>query len=185
LETGDKKDPRVSGPRKLGKTTNYACVYGAGPATIAINAGISEEQAKDLHTAYWKIHNYVKLIAEEQCIVRDSKGNNWLVNPINGFCYSLRTEKDKFSTLIQGTGSYFFDLWVDGIMEDMMKRFKTKRLLACFHDEYISRFKDSEKARDAMTHITKTVLCEINKRFSLRRDLDCGIEFGKRYSEIH
>lgn len=185
LDTGDKKDPKVAGPRKLGKTTNYACVYGAGPAAIATSAGISEEQAKELHTAYWKIHNYVKLIADEQCVIRDSRGNNWLVNPINGFCYSLRTEKDKFSTLIQGTGSYFFDLWVDGIMEQMMKRFKTKRLLACFHDEYISRFRDTESNREVMSQITESVLVEINKMFNLRRELGCGIEFGKRYSEIH
>ena len=56
-------------------------------------------------------------IEKEQVIIEDSRGGKWLINPINGHCYSLRSEKDIFSTLAQGTGSFFFDMWVDKILE--------------------------------------------------------------------
>lgn len=102
------KSANAKAARKKGKTTNYASVYNAGAAKIAQAAGVSLAEGKALHEAYWKLNWSVKAIAEEQVVIRDSKGGKWLVNPINGFCYSLRKESDRFSTLAQGTGSFFF-----------------------------------------------------------------------------
>ena len=41
------------GKRKLGKAANYSCVYGAGGATVARSAGISEREGSKLVEAYW------------------------------------------------------------------------------------------------------------------------------------
>lgn len=122
--------------RKKGKTTNYASVYNAGAAKIAQAAGVSLKEGKQLHEAYWKLNWSVKAIAEDQCVIRDSKGNKWLVNPINGFCYALRKESDRFSTLAQGTGSFFFDMWVDNILTETEKRYGKKTLTGSFHKQH-------------------------------------------------
>lgn len=127
---------RILAARKKGKTTNYASVYNAGPAKIAQAAGVSLKEGKALHEAYWKLNWAVKAIAEEQVVVRDSKGNKWLVNPINGFCYALRKESDRFSTLAQGTGSFFFDMWVDNILMETEKRYGKKTLTGSFHKHH-------------------------------------------------
>ena len=176
---------RVSAARKKGKTTNYASVYNAGAAKIAQAAGVSLAEGKALHEAYWKLNWSVKAIAEDQVVIRDSKGGKWLVNPINGFCYSLRKESDRFSTLAQGTGSFFFDMWVDEILEEQQRRYGRKTLTGSFHDENVLVIKDLQKYRDEFAEIISWAIEQVNLKYKLRRKLGCDTQFGQRYSDIH
>ena len=179
------KSANAKAARKKGKTTNYASVYNAGAAKIAQAAGIPLKEGKQLHEAYWELNWSVKAIAEEQVVIRDSKGGKWLVNPINGFCYSLRKESDRFSTLAQGTGSYFFDMWVDNILNETQARYGKKTLTGSFHDECILCVKDSEKFKPEFAEIIKEAVDKVNTDYKLRRKLGCDVQTGKRYSEIH
>ena len=179
------KSSNAKAARKKGKTTNYASVYNAGAAKIAQAAGVSLKEGKTLHEAYWKLNWSVKAIAEDQCVIRDSKGNKWLVNPINGFCYALRKESDRFSTLAQGTGSFFFDMWVDNILTETERRYGKKTLTGSFHDECILCVKDSEKFKVEFTQLIKESVDKVNETYKLRRLLGCETQSGKRYSEIH
>lgn len=188
-----KADPKGKHPahvkkgRKDGKTTNYASVYNAGAAKIAQAAGVDLATGEMLHKAYWELNWAVKAIAEEQVVFKDARGDKWLINPINGFCYSLRKESDRFSTLAQGTGSFFFDMWVDNIITAMVEKWgiKAKRLTGSFHDECIICFVDNEANRAAMAGLIKEAVMKLNKDYNLRRQLDCDTQFGQRYSEIH
>lgn len=171
--------------RHTGKSGNYACQYGSGADTLAKTAGISLDIAKKVVAGYAKLNWSIKAIAEEQCVVKDSIDKMWLVNPINGFCYSLRSDKDRFSTLCQGTGSYFFDIWCDKILDAMYDKWKVKRLSGQFHDEFIQCFTDSSLNRKAMEDITNNAIKEINEEYFLRRELGCDVQFGQRYSDIH
>lgn len=176
---------KIGAARKLGKTTNYASVYNAGAAKIAQAAGVALGQGKKLHEGYWKLNWSVKAIADEQVIIRDSRGRKWLVNPINGFCYALRSEADRFSTLAQGTGSYFFDMWVDEILEEQQRRYNKKTLTGEFHDENIFVIKDLPKYREEFKEIIGTSIDIVNEKYKLRRKLGCETQYGQRYSEIH
>lgn len=184
-EEQEKIIAKISAARKKGKTTNYASVYNAGAPKIAQAAGVSLEEGKTLHTAYWKLNWSVKAIAEEQVVIEDSRGAKWLVNPVNGFCYSLRKDSDRFSTLAQGTGSFFFDMWVDNILEEMQRRWGRKTLTGGFHDEQIITVKDGPKVIEAVTEVVRISIDKVNKDFKLRRLLGCESQVGKRYSEIH
>lgn len=124
---------RVALARAQGKTTNYASVYGAGAATIAKGAGVSLEDGQKLHDGYWKINWSVNAIADEQVVVKCSKGLSWLVNPINGLLYNIRTEKDIFSTLCQGTGSYMCDMWIDKHLNKQSSMWGACTQTASFH----------------------------------------------------
>lgn len=179
------KPEHVVKARKSGKATNYASVYNAGPPTIARAAGVSEAEGKQLHEGYWELNWSVKAIAEEQYVFEDSRGDKWLVNPVNGFCYSLRKESDRFSTLCQGTGSYLFDMWVDNIQTAMKARHGVKRQSGSFHDEVIICVKDNQKARDSIEEIVYSAIDKVNQEFKLRRDMGCDVQFGYRYSQIH
>lgn len=179
------KPDHVKSARKAGKATNYASVYNAGAETIARSAGVSVAIGKQLHEGYWKLNWSVKKIAEEQYVFTCKKGHRWLVNPINGFCYSLRKESDRFSTLCQGTGSYFFDMWVDNTLNIMYDKFKVKRLSGSWHDEFVLKFKDLESNRVAARQIVEQAIDMVNNTYLLRRPLGCDIQFGKRYSDIH
>lgn len=175
----------VTKARKGGKTTNYASVYGGSPDAIARGGGISLDLAIRLHQGYWKLNWSVKAIADEQCVFEDSKGQKWLINPINGIAYSLRTEKDRFSTLAQGSGSFFFDMWVDRVLTKMKETFGVKRITGGFHDEIILCFKDLQSNREMMTKIVNEAIDWVTDEYMLRRKLGCDIQFGKRYSDIH
>ena len=175
----------VGSARKKGKTTNYASVYNAGPAAIARAAGVSLADGKILHEAYWKLNWSVKAIADEQIVIRDSKGGKWLINPVNGFCYALRSDADKFSTLAQGTGSYFFDIWVDNILTEMYNRYGKVTLTGSFHDECILKVRDIEKVKIEFSSIIQDAIEKVNEDFLIRRKLGCGTEVGKKYSDIH
>lgn len=184
FKIGNKTENAIAA-RKKGKTANYAAVYNGSPAAIARGAGIPLSEAKALHEAYWKINWAVKAIADEQCVIRDDLGGLWLINPVNGFCYSLRKESDRFSTLAQGTGSYFFDIWVSNILDKMQDKYGKKTLTACFHDENIFIIKDLQKHKDDLKDIIHSSIEDVNKEFMIRRPLGCDTQFGFRYSEIH
>lgn len=179
------KTANAKAARKKGKTTNYASVYNAGPDKIAIAAGVSKAEGKQLHEAYWKLNWAVKAIADEQVVVTDSRGNKWLVNPINGFCYALRKESDRFSTLAQGTGAFFFDMWLDKVIEGMYSKWGRKTLTAQVHDEHIFVIRDVEKFKGEFAALIKESLDKVNEQFKLRRKLGCETQFGSSYSQIH
>lgn len=176
---------KIVGARKKGKTTNYASVYNAGAAKIAQAAGVELEEGQILHKAYWELNWSVKAIADEQVVFKDARGNKWLINPINGFCYSLRKESDRFSTLAQGTGSYFFDMWVDNILTAMYAEWGVKRLSGSFHDECIICMRDTEENREKLAKIIKDAIYKVNDDYGLRRKLDCETQFGVNYAQIH
>lgn len=184
FKAGD-KTANAKAARKKGKTTNYASVYNAGAPKIAQAAGVPLAEGKILHEAYWKLNWSVKAIADEQVVIKDSRGDKWLVNPINGFCYSLRKESDRFSTLAQGTGSFFFDMWVDAILDKMQEKYGKKTLTGSFHDENILVIRDLPKYREEFEKIIKDSIDVVNERYKLRRKLGCETQFGFRYSQIH
>lgn len=166
----------LKGVRHVYKTVNYACVYGAGGETIGRSAGVSTADGKKLQEAYWRRNWSVKAIAEAQ-LTKQVFGQMWLYNPVSELWYSLRADKDRFSTLNQGTGVYCFDTWVR----------HTKRngfpLVGQFHDEFIGLIKLGSRER-ATTHINNAMRAT-NEELKLNRELGCSIQFGKSYSEIH
>lgn len=179
------KTANAKAARKKGKTTNYASVYNAGAAKIAQAAGVPLKEGEALHEAYWKLNWAVKAIAEEQVVIKDSRGNKWLVNPINGFCYALRKESDRFSTLAQGTGAFFFDMWLDNCLNMMYERYGAKTLTGQFHDEHIFTIRDKEKFVEEFKEIIQLAIEKVNDDFKLRRKLGCETQVGYRYSDIH
>lgn len=167
------------------KTTNYSCVYGAYPPKIARTAKIPLDEAKVLWETYWKRNWAVKKVAESvetiKIILDDHVANaieeEWLLNPLNGFYYSLRSEKDKFSTLNQGTGSYCFDVWLGFILS------KRPQLTAQFHDEGVWVIKKGYEKQ--MTELLLWAIEQTNESLQLNRRLDIDINYGENYGEVH
>ena len=166
----------TAGKRHAGKSTNYAATYGATGPTIARSAGVDEAVGDLLHAAYWERNWSLTAIAEE-CVVKNSRGMKWLWNPVAELWYFLKAEKDRFSTLNQGTGTFAFDRWVYYILE------QRPQLTAQFHDEVILELKVGN--REAMTKILKKAIDQVNEELKLNRALDCDVDFGNSYAEIH
>jgi len=171
--------------RHMGKGTNYSCQYGAGGKTVARAAGVSEQKGNELKDAYWELNWSIEKIAESTN-VKTVDGQMWQENPINGFWYSLRTNKDRFSTLCQGSGAYIFDMWVMEIFKICEKRFKRlPNLIGQFHDELILLVKDSEKSREGWRKIMDQAMSNLNEKLGLNREMASDTQFGNNYAQIH
>jgi hypothetical protein len=162
--------------RHAGKGTNYAATYGAGGATIARSAGVPEHVGDKLFNAYWK-RNWSLVSIADACVVKQSRGLKWLWNPVAKLWVWLKAEKDRFSTLNQSTGTYCFDRWVFHILS------RRPQLTGQFHDEVILELGVGN--REKCTELLKWAVGMVNEELKLNRSLDCDVDFGRDYSEIH
>lgn len=170
----------ISEKRGKSKTVNFAGVYGAGPPKIAQSTGMPLEQAQQLHKTYWDRNKAVKLVAGS-CHVKttnfDGEEQMWLLNPISKLYYSLRFEKDKFSTLNQGTGVYCFDLWVREV------RSRGIKLMLQYHDEIAFPLKKDQQ--DWVANQLKEAIQAVNDMVKLNVPLGISVDFNVNYAEIH
>lgn len=180
LQVDDYKSGRdkktISMIRGIFKNGNYACQYGAGPARLALTANISLAKAKQVWEAYWAKNWAIKEVAKLQKI-KTVRGQMWLYNPISTLWYSLRYEKDIFSTLVQGSASYVFDKWVEEF------RKVRPQLTAQFHDEVVLCIKKGH--REQAIKMLDDAIHILNDKLKLNRELGIGTQFGNKYSEIH
>ena len=172
---GNKTDA-LSKTRYNFKGGNYALQYGAGIKTLAKQLNITMKEAKVISEAYWKRNWSVKAISDSM-VTKQVEGSTWQYNPVSKLWYSLRSDKDKFSTLCQGTGTYLFDMWVGFILKER------QQLTANFHDEIILEVKKGN--RDKCIKLLQKSIQQVNNLLGLNRDLEVDIQFGNNYSEIH
>ena len=170
------KRPDIKHLRKAYKVVNYSATYGVGAAKLARETGKSEKEAKALLEAFWQRNWSIDKIAKT-LRVREVHGSMWLQNPVSKFWYSLRSDKDRFSTLNQGTGVYCFDTWVAFCRNNGIKT------IGQFHDEIIAIVKDGEqqKTEDTM----KWAVERLNEKLELNVTLGTDVQFGNTYADIH
>lgn len=167
---------KLKNVRHKAKTTNYAATYGAGAKKIAVTAEIPLVEGETLHGTYWDRNRAIKQIVEET-VTQNIRNQQWLYNPVSKFWYSLRYEKDKFSTLNQSTGSYIFDMWV------AYCRGLGLRIAYQSHDEILFNVKinDKEKVFD----IIHEAIVKVNNLLKLNVEIACDIKYGQSYKDVH
>ena len=170
------KRPDLKKLRKAYKVVNYSATYGVGAPKLARETVMSERDAKKLLNAFWDRNWAIQKIAGG-LRVRELFGTMWLQNPVSKFWYQLRSDKDRFSTLNQGTGVFCFDSWV------AMCRKNGLQTIGQFHDEVIVLTKIGDE--EYTTRIMKEAVGKLNTKLSLNVPLGTDVQFGKNYSEIH
>jgi len=171
--TGVKKYNEI---RKPFKVTNYSSTYGIREKKLARDLNCSVSFAKSLLDAFWKKNWAVQKVAED-CEVKHTGQSMWLKNPVSGFWYQLRAEKDRFSTLNQGTGVYCFDTWLYYVRE-----------LGCvinfqFHDEKGSILEVGKE--DERKDLLEKAMEMTNNKLKLNVPLGIDVKFGPNYSCVH
>lgn len=175
-EEEEKRYKSINKVRKDAKQVNFSAVYGVGPPKLSLTTGWEIQKATTMLEVYWKRNWSVKVIAKET-YHKVVDGQMWLWNPVSEFWYSLRYEKDKFSTLNQGTGVYCFDSWVRKV------RAKGIKICGQFHDEIIALVKLVDK--DVTAIKLKEAIQETNDELKLNIQLGISIDFGETYAQIH
>ena len=162
--------------RKNYKVVNYSATYGVGKHTLSRNTGMSEDEAQTLLDAFWSRNWSVEKVSKD-ARTRSVGGHTWLYNPVSRFWYSLRSDKDRFSTLNQGTGVYCFDSWVQYCRGFLLKT------IGQFHDEVIVLVSEGEE-QDTEKKM-KTAIELLNEELSLNVPLGIDAQFGSTYADIH
>jgi hypothetical protein len=162
--------------RSWAKTTNYCATYGGSGKAVSRQTSLSVKEGNALIKIYWERNWSVKKVAED-AIVKTVNEQTWVWNPVSKFWYSLRFEKDIFSTLNQSTGAYCFDVFVGNLRRNGIK------MIGQFHDEVIFLSKIGQRAES--TRVLRGAIDKANEILKLNRELDIGIEFGSNYAEVH
>ena len=180
--TQDDIDKHNSGERSLKalrknyKVVNYSATYGVGAAKLARETGMSQAEAKTLLNAFWSRNWSIEKMSGN-VRTRELFGSMWLLNPVSGFWHSLRSDKDRFSTLNQSTGVYCFDTWVSICRKNGIKA------VGQFHDEIIALVKKGEEG--AVEKMMHDAAIELNDKVKLNVPLGTDVQFGNTYADIH
>lgn len=178
LPTTEQKElvKKMKAIRQKAKVVNFSATYKVGAETLARNSGLPLKEAKRVLRVYWE-RNKAILQVENDLAVKELAGSKWLQNPVSGFWYSLRAEKDKFSTLNQGTAVYVFDVWV------MFMRAQGIRIAMQYHDEVLFNVRKQHEERTK--EMIKEAIRLTNNRLQLNVQVGCSVEFGPNYAECH
>jgi hypothetical protein len=162
--------------RKNYKVVNYSATYGVGAAKLARETGMTKNEAQTLLDAFWSRNWSVQKVAEG-LRVRELFGSMWVQNPVSKFWYSLRSDKDRFSTLNQGTGVFCFDSWVKECRKMGIQT------IGQFHDEIIALVEEGQE--DVVENKMLLAINGLNDTIRLNVDLGIDAQFGKTYADIH
>lgn len=171
-EFHDKLDKK----RHAGKQTNYSSMYGIGKDKLSKELKITVKEAAKLIDAYWVKNKCVRTFSDS-CETKTVNGQLWVKNPLNNYFYSLRSQKDIFSTINQGTGDYIFTLWQHNLMKLGVI------LYGGFHDEIITCC-NKEDCDDVIKKLKKAMEL-VNLQLKLKVPVGIDYKIGKSYSEVH
>tara|TARA_R110000868_G_scaffold287297_2_gene547676 strand:- start:643 stop:1509 length:867 start_codon:yes stop_codon:yes gene_type:complete len=159
------------------KVVNYSAQYQVGKKTLARNSGMSEKEAQKLLDTYWDKNKAIVTVSKEQYVKTLRDGSMYLKNPINGFYYSLRNERDTFSTLVQGSGDYVFNVWL------MFCRKMGIKVHMNYHDEWLTSA-PQDKAKEIYA-ISEKAMDKLNEVLKLNKTVTADAQAGYSYAECH
>lgn len=162
--------------RKNYKVVNYSATYGVGATKLSRTTGLSVKESKKLLNAFWDRNWAIPKLADSM-YPREKNGKKWLKNPVSGYYHSLRSDKDKFSTLNQSTGVFCFDNWV------ALCRRNGVQTIGQFHDEIIALVADGQQ--EQTKQVMEKAIATLNDKLKLNVPLGVDAQFGTNYAEIH
>lgn len=167
---------KIKDARHKGKQVNFSAQYGVSAEGLSRNSGLSLEESEKLLEVYWKRNWAIKEVSKS-CTTKSIGTQKYLYNPISKFWYSLRAEKDRVSTLIQGTAVYVFDLWIGNLRQESVK------ISFQIHDEFTTEVIKDEVQR--IREVINNSIDKINKELQLNVVISCDIKQGSNYTEVH
>lgn len=171
------KYKRIKKVRGDAKPVNFSATYGVGKKKLAMTGGFTEDFAELLLDTYWNLNWAVKKFAEDQ-EVKTINGQMWIKQPVSGFWYSLRADKDRFSTVNQSTAVFVFDCWVYYL------RSLGLQITLQYHDECVVLVKNDIPVVEIEEKIMGAMK-KVNELLKLNVEVKCSFDVGNNYKEVH
>lgn len=157
--------------------TGNSSLYGVGKVKLAREAGMTVKEADALITAFWDMNWSIKQVAKDAYVRTLKDGSMWVKNPVSGFYYSLRNDRDTWSTLNQGTGVFIVDSWI------MHMRRKGVHPQGQIHDEVF--FVLPEGNEKETLQVLEDSIAKVNHTLKLNVEIAVDVKFGENYAQVH
>jgi DNA polymerase-1 len=166
--------------RDQAKTFIYALLYGAGDAKIGAVVNGSAKDGAKLRASFMSNMPAYKRLSE--AVIRKGSGEGKLKG-IDGRIIRVRSGHASLNTLIQGSSAVLMKKWFMYVDHHLRRRKLDSKIIAMIHDELVIETK--EKDIDLCKESVILSISQVNKAYNLRCKLDCDVQIGNNWSEIH
>ena len=166
--------------RDQAKTFIYALLYGAGDAKIGAVVNGSAKDGAELRSRFMSNMPAYKRLSEAVIRKGESQGK---LKAIDGRVLRVRSGHASLNTLIQGSSAVLMKKWFMYVDHHLRTRKIRSKIVAMIHDELV--LESDEKDVDAATESVILSISQVNKAYDLRCKLECDVQVGNNWSEIH
>jgi DNA polymerase-1 len=170
--------------RDIGKTLNFASIYGAQAGKIAITAGVSESEADTFLRKYWAVLPRVKSWIERvKFMARSQRGvstmsGRWIplpeINSRKKF-ERMHWERAAVNYIIQGSAADIIKVAMLSVAQSGYNP------LLQVHDELLFEFRKDDPR--GIRNIAKNIRCIMNSVVQLSVPLDVDVHLGYNWRE--
>ena len=166
--------------RDQAKTFIYALLYGAGDAKIGAVVNGSAKDGAELRSRFMSNMPAYKRLSEAVIRKGESEGR---LKAIDGRVLRVRSGHASLNTLIQGSSAVLMKKWFMYVDHYLRRRRIRSKIVAMIHDELV--LESAEKDVDATRESVILSISQVNKAYNLRCKLECDVQVGNNWSEIH
>ena len=166
--------------RPQAKTFIYALLYGAGDAKIgSVVGGTARDGAELRHRFLSNLPTFKRL---SEAVQRKGQAEGKL-KAIDGRVLRVRHPHASLNTLIQGSSAVLMKKWFMYVDHHLRRRNLNAKIVAMVHDELVLECckKDVDPAEECVILSIR----QVNESYKLRCKLDCDVQTGNNWSEIH
>tara|TARA_R110000764_G_scaffold1082_2_gene4264 strand:+ start:2155 stop:3810 length:1656 start_codon:yes stop_codon:yes gene_type:complete len=166
--------------RAQAKTFIYALLYGAGDAKIGQVVNGSAKDGAELRKRFMANMPAYKKLSE--AVLRKGQSQGKLI-ALDGRVLRVRSFHASLNTLIQGSSAVLMKKWFMYVDYHLRRRKLDAKIVAMVHDELV--LETSEKDVDHAKDCVILSIRQVNKAYKLNCELDCDVQTGNNWSEIH
>ena len=166
--------------RPQAKTFIYALLYGAGDEKIGAVVGGSARDGASLRQRFLSNLPAYKRLSDA---VQKKGREEGKLKAIDGRVLRVRHPHASLNTLIQGSSAVLMKKWFMYVDHHLRKRKLGADIVAMIHDELVLESCEKDVALAQKCVILS--ISQVNKAYNLRCKLDCDVQIGNNWSEIH
>ena len=166
--------------RDQAKTFIYALLYGAGDAKIGSVVNGTAKDGRDLRERF--LSNLPSFSRLREAVVHKGTSEGRL-RAIDGRQLVVRHPHASINTLIQGSSAVLMKKWFMNTAANLKAKKTGAKLVAMVHDEMV--IECVKESVDSVSDCVNIAISQVNQEYNLRCKLDCDVQTGNNWSEIH
>ena len=166
--------------RDSAKTFIFALLYGAGDAKLGTVVGGTSRDGRGLREKFLGSLPAFRRLREA---VTEKGGRGGTLKGLDGRTLHVRHPHASLNTLIQGSSAILMKKWFMNTARSLKTRKTGAKVVAMIHDEIV--IESPEKSVDTVRDCAKLSIVQVNNEYGLRCQLECDVDIGNNWSEVH